>query len=126
MKPITACQRAGVVEVDVTCAAEGMLDRLADAWLDQPDLIEDLVIRLGSALRFREAAAADGDQQHAALAASQAKECREELVGHMAAVRPEGLELVTVHLPRPDALDLTEELTRAAGPAPGQRIRGAA
>lgn len=113
--------RRGLVEVDVTRDAEGILDRLADLHVSNPDLVDDLLLSLGCALRFRETAQADGDDARATLAAAQADAAREELTAHMAA---DHMEPVTAELSRQDAVELAAELHNAAGVA--RQIRGAA
>ncbi|WP_030992177.1 hypothetical protein [Streptomyces sp. NRRL S-1813] len=113
--------RRGLVEVDVTRDAEGILDRLADLHVSNPDLVDDLLLALGCALRFREKAQADGDDTGATLAAAQADAAREELTAHMAA---DHMEPVTAEMSRQDAVDLAAELHIAASVA--RQIRGAA
>ncbi|MFJ3949039.1 hypothetical protein ACIPXV_03070 [Streptomyces libani] len=113
--------RRGLVEVDVTRDAEGILDRLADLHVSNPDLVDDLLLTLGCALRFRESAQADGDDMRATLAAAQADAAREELTAYMAADNPPP---VTAELSRQEAVELAAELHNAAGVV--RQMRGAA
>ncbi|MCR8574735.1 hypothetical protein [Streptomyces sp. Isolate_219] len=110
-----------MVEVDVTRDAEGLLDRLADLHSSNPDLVDDLLLALGCALRFRDASRAEGDDARATLAASQADAARDELVAYMAADNPPP---VTAELSRQEAVELAAELHNAAGVI--RQMRGAA
>lgn len=121
--------RQGMVVVDVTRDAEGLLDRLAELHSSEPDIVEDVLGALGAALRFRERAQAEGDDTRATLASAQADAAREELVARMTAVSTDGMQPVTAELARQDAVALAAELTRAAGPHPLKpvaQMRGAA
>lgn len=113
--------RRGLVEIDVTRDAEGLLDRLAELHSSDPDIVDDLLGVLGAALRFRERAQADGDDRRAMLASAQADAARDELVACMTGG---GMEPVTAELARQDAVALAVELTDAAGIF--RQIRGAA
>lgn len=110
----------GMVEVDVTRDAEGLLDRLAVLHSTNPDLVDDLLLALGSALQFRNASRAEGDDARATLAAAQADGARDELVAYMAADNPPP---VMAELSRREAVELAAELQHAAG---ARQIRGAA
>lgn len=117
---------AGMVEVDVTRDAEGLLDRLAELHGTDPDIVEDLLGELGSALRFRDCAREDGYETGATLGAAQADAAREELAARMAAVHADGMPPVVAELSPADALGLASELTAAAGPRPAGLMRGVA
>lgn len=122
MRHIKASRNSrGLVDLDVTRDSEGLLDRLADLHVINPDLVDDLLLTLGCALRFRESAQADGDDTRATLAAAQADAARKELTAYMAADNPPP---VTAELSRQEAVELAAELHNAAGVA--RQIRGAA
>ena len=113
----------GMVTVDVTRDAEGILDRVAALHSAEPDLVDDLLGALGSALAFRDRSRGEGDDRRATLAAAQADAAREELTARMAADNPPP---VTAELSRQDAIALARDLTAAAGPHPAQGLRGVA
>ena len=113
----------GMVAVDVTRDAEGLLDRLAALHSADPDIVDDLLGALGSALAFRDRSRADGDGTRATLAAAQAVAARDELGARMAAA---GSSPVVAELSRQDAIALARDLTAAAGPHPAQGLRGVA
>lgn len=122
MRHIKASRNSrGLVDLDVTRDSEGLLDRLADLHVSNPDLVDDLLLTLGCALRFRESAEADGDDTRATLAAAQADAAREELAAYMAADNPPP---VTTELSRQEAVELAAELHNAAGVV--RQMRGAA
>ncbi|WP_431999267.1 hypothetical protein [Streptomyces sioyaensis] len=116
----------GLVEVDVTRDAEGLLDRLAELHGTDPDIVEDLLVQLGTALQFRDRAREEGHETRATLGAAQADAARDELVARMGAVHSDGMPPVTVEIAPADALSLASELTAAAGPRPAGLMRGAA
>jgi hypothetical protein len=113
--------RRGLVEIDVTRDAEGLLDRLAVLHSSNPDLVDDLLLELGTALQFREKARSEGDDRLRTLAAAQADAARDQLTAYMAADNPPP---VAAELSRQEAVELAAELHDAAGVA--RQIRGAA
>ncbi|WP_129293174.1 hypothetical protein [Streptomyces lydicus] len=119
MRPIAVRRnRQGMVVLDVTAAAEVLLERLADLHIETPDLVDDLLTQLGAAVRFRDAAAAERDSSRAAVATAQVDGLRQELLAYIAAATDSVVGLVTARLARADAVALAAELTAAAGPHP--------
>lgn len=117
MKHITARttrDRTGV-EVDVTRAAESLLDQVAALFALDPDGAEELLLRLGEAVRLRQTARTDGDDALADRADAQADSIREELLVEMAAAQVAAP--ITVRLSAIEAVELSDELSGSAAGA---------
>ncbi|MFB7285490.1 hypothetical protein [Actinacidiphila glaucinigra] len=112
MRHITAKptkDRTGV-EVDITRDAEAMLDQVARLFVDNPDVAEDILNRLGSTLRLRDNLKAEGNDSD--FADAHADAIRDELLATMEAF--EVSAPVTVRLSATEAADLAAETQAAA------------
>lgn len=114
MKHVTARttrDRTGV-EVDISRDAEPLLDQVADLFALDPDGAEELLLRLGEAVRLRRSARTDGDDALADRASAQADCIREELLVEMVAA--EVAAPLTVRLSAVEAVELSDELSGSA------------
>lgn len=103
------------VEVDVSRDAEPLLDQVAALFALDPDGAEELLLRLGEAVRLRQTARTDGDDTLADRADAQADSIREELLVEMAAA--EVAAPITVRLSAVEAVELSGELSGSAARA---------
>lgn len=118
----TTSDRHGV-EVDITRDAELMLDQVARAFLLDPDSVEDVLTRLGSALFKRDEMREQGDDTRREWAAAHADAARHELVVGMIAA--EVTAPITVRLSPTEAGELADEVSASAARtvAPPKRRR---